>query len=232
MRRRLLARFRQPRVALMSAVFDNHDVMIQEPVGTAHSCIFFTDGDAPRGWEVRRLPRRHADGAREAKRFKLQPHKWLSDFDVVVWLDGHGRLSSPRAVDVAVRAASQWGVAALRHPADDDVYAEVERCLQWRKDSPDVMLRQVDRYRELGLPEKTGLAATGMIAVDLRSRGARAFMDLWHEEVIRGSRRDQLSMPYVSWRLDMPWGVIDDLQHVENWGFSCSQVDFSRKRDS
>ena len=51
--------------------------------------VCFTDNENFESdvWDVRIVKPLYDDGARSAKRYKLKPHKYLSDYDVSVWVD-------------------------------------------------------------------------------------------------------------------------------------------------
>ena len=56
------------------------------------------------------------------------------------------------------------------------------------------------RYVAQGFPEKYGLTANGIMLRKHLEENVMGLMDLWWEEYCLGSKRDQLSLQYSSWK--------------------------------
>lgn len=87
-----------------------------------------------------------------------------------------------------------------RHPERDCVYDEAEVCKALLLDDPGRIDEQMRRYRAAGYPAHDGLYSTGIMARWHKSANVRALCELWWEEYLSGSRRDQLSLNYALWR--------------------------------
>ncbi|MBR4965656.1 MAG: DUF616 domain-containing protein, partial [Lachnospiraceae bacterium] len=80
------------------------------------------------------------------------------------------------------------------------VYQEVELCEALKKDDSKIMQKQMERYRNEGYPEKNGMIDSACLVRDLHDEQLQETMRIWWNEVLKGSRRDQLSFNYSCWK--------------------------------
>jgi len=91
-------------------------------------------------------------------------------------------------------------ICVFRHPARDCLYDEAEEVIRRGLDDPDVVRRQVSKYRDEGVEPHAGLWA-GTVILRRHTRAMREFSEGWWREVELFSCRDQISFPYVARRL-------------------------------
>jgi hypothetical protein len=171
------------------------------------ACICFTDNRAftSHTWQVRYiddLGPENRDKIKTARHYKILAHRYLSDYDASVWIDGN-------MFDVHLDNIVKDCEALLDDTVDmyitdhcgrNDVYEELQACIKLSKDDPEIMRTQVEEYRAQGLPPQSGLVETTMIFRDHRSETLKAFCEQWWDEVRDKSIRDQLSFNYVAWK--------------------------------
>ena len=168
--------------------------------------VCFTDmhaSAAPSGWQLRPPLWQHADPRRSARWHKIMGHTSLGDSNKhSLWIDGTVQLLV-NPWELVDRYLTDRDIAVFRHHERVCVYQELEMCLRLGYDDPDVMRRQVERYREEGYPPRRGLWEMGAF---LRSHtpAIQQFNQLWWREVEYGSVRDQLSVNYAAWKLSLP----------------------------
>lgn len=80
-------------------------------------------------------------------------------------------------------------IALMKHPERDCVYQEIEACIKLKRDDERSLLSAKNKLIGLGIKEKSGLAASGII---LRYGNAKSFTDVWFK-YIDICRRDQVS---------------------------------------
>lgn len=185
---------------IYSALYGGSDSLKPLPEGV--SGIVYTDDVTlqGQGWEVRCEPMVQLGVPRmAAKYWKLHPHIACPDADVTLWLD-----ASMQATPIVTSLFDKIGTADAAlfvHPDRDCVYDELDGTYRWRhwiyEGQP--LARQVEHYHALGMPEHWGLYASGSM---VRMNGAALLMNaMWWEECSRWSVQDQLSLPFVLWRL-------------------------------
>jgi hypothetical protein len=95
-----------------------------------------------------------------------------------------------------------------KHPRRVCAYKEATVCINQRIDSPERIKSQIDRYKSEGFPQDYGLVMGGIIS-RVHNKKAKRINYAWWNEIVNGSRRDQLSINYVLWKLNEEVGVSD-----------------------
>ncbi|MDE7250890.1 MAG: hypothetical protein K2N82_13635, partial [Lachnospiraceae bacterium] len=68
---------------------------------------------------------------------------------------------------------------------------------------------QIERYRNAGYPEHNGLIDSGILVRELKNERVIKVMETWWQEVLHGSKRDQLSFNYACWKNDFVYDSTD-----------------------
>src|ERR1043165_522814 len=146
---------------------------------------------------------------RLARRFKILPQEYLPHSDGWIWIDANLKLKTNPAR--LTQFLGEHDLSTFRYPSTwgprDCLYKEAEACIQRRKDDPGIIRTQIARYRRKGYPENNGLVETSIL-IRRNTLPCRRFNELWWEEVSQGSRRDQISFPYVAWSLGFKYDII------------------------
>ena len=168
------------------------------------------------------------DGARNAKRYKLKPHIYLSEYEISVWVDIEVKIT--KDIDYLVESSlKDSNLAILNHELCGRTVSgdlNVRKCvyeeakfIQWLgdnspkkqyKDNMDIIHAQVDRYRKDGYPENNGLARTTVVFRRHNESDVIKNSDAWWGEMKYGSRRDQISFNYVSWKHNLKFNYIQE----------------------
>jgi len=167
----------------------------------------------PPTWEIRQAPATYGP-RRTARHYKALPHYYLPDADVTIWVDGNVRLLAPPEM-IVDKYLGDADLAIFRHPDRVCLYDEAAFCAKVGKDSREVLDRQTARYRVDGMPRKWGLPETRCVI----RRNTQRMVDLdalWWHELQEYSVRDQVSIPYVCWKLGLKWRVIPGRCWVKN----------------
>jgi len=211
------------KIVIYTAIFGGKDNLI-EPEFIPQGCDFvcFTDQDFVSDiWEVRKVEPDFVDPVRSAKIYKILPHKYLSEYEISIWIDGNmilrgdvRKLIKKYLADANLAVFShnehmkRWKkLFWIKNNEDcrDCLYAELEYLLRIGKngkykDDPNLMRQQVKRYKQEGYPEHNGLIV-GMVILRRHNReDIIQTMKDWWNEIENGSRRDQLSFNYVAWK--------------------------------
>jgi hypothetical protein len=190
-------------IAVYTALFGGYDLLAPAPAVPGVAFVCFTDDPrlhAP-GWTMRVRRPRYPHPRLAAKWYKLLAHRALPRTRYAVWIDACVTLTGPGSVDRLVAPLGVAGVALCRHPDRDNVYDEAVASLTLRKYDGLPIREQVDAYRRAGLPDGHGLWAGTVIARDLARAEIRRLGRWWMQENVRWTYQDQLSLPYVLWRL-------------------------------
>jgi hypothetical protein len=196
-----------------TTIFGPYDTLVDPPFSSIEM-VCFTNQEGLRSnyWKLVHvdIPSDSLDSQiRLARRFKILPQEYLPHSDCWIWVDANLKLRTDPA-----RLAEFLGahdLSTFRYPSTwgprDCLYQEAEACILRQKDFPTVIRAQIARYRSMGYPENIGLVETSILVRRNTSR-CRRFNELWWKELSEGSRRDQISFPYVSWFLGFDYGII------------------------
>lgn len=197
------------KIVVYTAIFGGYDGL--QPALTPSVCL--TDGTvaAVESWELRVVESEGQDPRRAARRCKILAHKYFPDADYTIWHDGNFRmLITPE------EAIEKWlircDLATFQHPHRRCIYAEAEVCIRKRKDDPARIREQVAEYKRQGFPRNFGLIA-GCVLVRRNTKRVRELCEIWWQEVLEHSCRDQLSFDYARWRTGLKTNYIPGLLH-------------------
>lgn len=163
-------------------------------------------------WSVRPVVWKHPTcNIRTARWHKINSHLALPEHDYSVWVDGSQRI---KPVDLHVELVEplrehekKQPISTFKHPVRTCVYQEMSACNRLRKDNATLMAEQVKKYRSEGYPPYNGMVETACV-VRNNSLPVRRFNEFWWQEIENGSRRDQLSFNYTSWKLGIAYGRV------------------------
>lgn len=181
-------------VLVYSAVFAGYDEL-REPLEPGRYRLI-TDDRAPWGWKEQKeqptlTPRR------VARYWKVAGMP--TDADFIVWLDGNVQLTvEPRMLVQKWLVDYRADIALFKHPGHDCIYVEGRVCKSKNKEFPQVVDRQLERYRQKGFPARFGLGETTVLIRRVCPE-VEWFNEKWWSEMENGSLRDQLSFDYVRW---------------------------------
>ncbi|KAJ9140886.1 hypothetical protein P3X46_031478 [Hevea brasiliensis] len=138
---------------------------------------------------------------------KMLGHRLFPHAKYSIWVDSKSQVRrDPVGVLEALLWRSNSVLAISQHGARSNVYEEATAVVNKHKATPEDVEVQLTRYRQDGLPEDkrfNGKKALNEASVIVREHTplTNLFMCLWFNEVVRFTSRDQLSFPYVLWRL-------------------------------
>ncbi|KAL1198746.1 putative hexosyltransferase MUCI70 [Cardamine amara subsp. amara] len=138
---------------------------------------------------------------------KMLAHRLFAEAKYSIWVDSKSQFRrDPLGVLDALLWRTNSVLAISEHGARSSVYDEAKAVVKKHKATPEEVEVQINQYREDKLPEDkrfNGKKALSEASVIVREHTplTNLFMCLWFNEVVRYTSRDQLSFPYVLWRL-------------------------------
>ena len=133
------------------------------------------------------------DPCRNARMYKILSHQFINN-SWSIWTDGNIFLKKPAEYYLDMLGNSEIGI--FKHCLRDCIYQEALECIRLNVDEPAVIIEQMRRYKSENYPENGGLAWTAIL-VRKHTDKIKKLNEQWWSELCRGSRRDQLSCPYV-----------------------------------
>lgn len=183
--------------------YDRPRPVLRRAVDTTYR--FVTDSGYPEEpWERIEVSRGSQSARKFAKSIKLLPDYM---FERSVWVDGNISPNFPSWGELEMTIQGNRDFALFKHPQRDCLFDEAEVCISNNLDKEKVIRKQIDRYEKEGMPRHFGLWAGGVI-YRRRKDDVYQVMREWAKEIEMGSIRDQISLPYVLWKLGYEPGVI------------------------
>lgn len=141
----------------------------------------------------------------EVNRFvKLHPDYFFSDYDYSIYVDGNIVIVADM-VPLINQMSEDQIIGIHRHDRRDCAYTEMETFkhiprLQKHYENAKV---QMNEYRKEGFPEHYGLFENPIIIRKHNDSFCKDIMSLWWKQLTVYSMRDQISLPYVLWKMNV-----------------------------
>jgi hypothetical protein len=135
-----------------------------------------------------------------AARLITYPFDYLKDYELSVRINGNMSICCDISDFVSRTLPPDKSIAIMRNPKSDCVYIAAQNVINAKKDEPEVVLRQMDKYRREGYPEHNGLLSSQVLIRRHNDENLRKHCRLWLREIDRHSQRDQLSFNYILWK--------------------------------
>lgn len=161
-----------------------------------------------------------------SKFWKVFP-EYFSDIadenNITLWIDGS--ITIKEDVSISNLMDDMLGdsdMALFKHPIRNCIFDEAHECMLVKNDDPHIINNQIRKYIEDRMPKQHGLNECTII-LRRNNDKTKAFNQMWWNEIINGSTRDQISFNYVAWKLGMkmtqiPGTVQDPPRHFKFTG--------------
>ena len=151
----------------------------------------------------------------DLQQYKMYSHRLLPEYDYTIWVDGNTRLKVDPLELVRLLKASGKNVLFGVHPWRTCSYEEGKVCAGFASQDNEAIEKQLAKYKQQGLPENFGLAASTFFVRDNKEEFTNNFFDMWYKEtmLLGNSPRNQISFGYAAFKanlnylaLGMGWG--------------------------
>lgn len=203
------------RKVVYTAIFGDKDEIKSIDRSKGIDYLVFTDDPMLRShdFEIIVVPRIFDDPVLNAKVYKILQSKDLAEYDYSLWIDAS---MSVNGVDVNAlfdNYLKDHDIALHKHPDRNCIYDEAEACIRHNKDNPTKISQQMETYRLSGYPKQNGLVSAGII-FRRHTVAISQLNEAWWREIMKHSRRDQLSFNYVVTATGQKYLALDG--HVRN----------------
>lgn len=199
-------------IVVYTAIFDFYDDL-ETPSHRLENCdlVCFTDDPQLKSgfFDIRLCKRIFIDPARDSKMYKILPHYFFPDYEYSVWIDGSVIIKTDDIYGLVKKYLDRSDWAVFSHPKRDCIYDEMEICSEMLKDDPEIMKRQMEKYKEAGYPAHNGLVQNTMLLRRHNSPAVIRVDEDWWREVEMLSNRDQLSFNYAAWKNNFQYELMD-----------------------
>lgn len=210
------------KIVVYTAIIGGYDILNEpsyKPDGVDFIC--FSDKDIQsQAWDVRKVLPLYSDNTRTARKYKVLPHRFVSEYDYSVWIDGNFDV-----VGDFTQLIDDSPMKVYDHMSCYDsrncVYEEANAIFRLGqepgkkfKDNPFTIKSQMEKYISEGYPQNNGLLSSGVLFRKHNDSNVIKTMENWWTEIKYGSKRDQLSFNYSAWKTNFNFEYIhDDIRH-------------------
>ena len=200
---------------IYTAIFGGYDKLPEPtflPEGWDFIC--FTDTDIiSEHWTINKVPAIYEDSTRNARKYKLLPHRWFPQYEYSLWVDGN-IIIRDNINELIQKYLSDSNLAVHDHNQNvldprNCVYDEANTIFYFGKkngnykDDPQIIHKQIQGYADEGYPQKNSLAVTMQLLRRHNESDCIETMEQWWQEIKYNSKRDQLSFNYCMWKTGM-----------------------------
>lgn len=135
------------------------------------------------------------------RKIKILPYEYLPDYDVSVYIDGNIECVAyitPILVDFG-----GCGFGVHYHSRRDCIYDEAIAVKHYRNIKTEETKEQLKAYESEGFPRHYGLYENSILVRKHDDKEIRQLMELWWEEYQKYPTRDQYSLPYIVWKMNI-----------------------------
>lgn len=203
-------------IPVYTCIVGDYDYLLPAPTGDPRlRFVCFTDRPTRRvrGWEMRPLAWMDPGGndTLTNRYHKFFAHRLFPDEPWTVYHDGNIRVVGPVSdlVDRCVEDGSAIGL--LQHIHRTTLEEEYHACLRLNKlpgGLSGIARRQLDEYRRDGYADQVPLSMNFFMIRNNQPVVAR-LMEQWWGQLSRWAPRDQLSLPYLLWKTQTPYTILD-----------------------
>lgn len=211
------APYPSPKIAVYTCITGGYDAPLPPLICPNNiDYILFTDDKSivADGWIVKELPHeasKYNDNTLRNRYCKMHPSIVGSQYQYAIYIDGNIQVYSD-VTNIVNAVSPKTGIAIHRHNCRNCIYDEVKVCELAKRGNIPLLKRQVAQYKANGMPRGFGLLECTIIVTDLRNNKAKEIMSEWWKEFLNSSsKRDQIALPYVLWKMGYK---VDDIGNL------------------
>ncbi len=196
-------------IAVITGIFGEYDDPPPVPAGFDEA-ILVSDKEINSDW-TNLVIQKKTTPRLDSKFPKFRPDLFTT-CDYSVWVDASMRDENNWLRQAVEKKLLSHDLVFFRHPQRDNVLEELIASLDLDKYLDQPIIDQVHSYQVQGFKDDLGLWAGGVIARKHTQENID-FGDAWLVENNKWSIQDQLSLPFVIWKLRLVPGVFDEDQY-------------------
>lgn len=211
------------KVALYTVMVGDYDIIFPiTPFDNDFDYLIFSDIENLNipGWKSIKIDNFQNLSPQKLSRFyKFFPNDILKEYDISIYIDGNIRVMGSLKSFVYKFCESKALIGLLKHPDRKTVKEEIEFCKGFNKVKNLVELDlEYKKYLSLNFCDDIGLTENSVIIRKHNELEVVNAMNLWWDLYLKGSGRDQISLPYVRKITNLTTYLIDiELRNKNNY---------------
>lgn len=204
------------KIVIYTSIFSEYDQLHEPPLDDQIDYICFTDNKNFKSniWKII-LINEDLNIKILNRKFKFLPHKYLSQYEWSVYVDGNIRIMTSPSM-LFSKYMNSYNIYAPNHPERNCIYDEAKYLLNKKKNNRELIKKQINKIKNENYPEKIGLNEFNII---IRKHNdpdiIKSMEEIWTLFQIFPTR-DQLIFNYVLWKNNIQIGKIIESARKKN----------------
>lgn len=157
------------------------------------------------------MPAMSSNERKSSRYIKCRPDLIFSDYEASVYLDAN-LIVKINLLQCVPDILANTDYAVFKHPRGiTSGYDDGQRCIRQRRADPSVIVKQLEYYKQCGYEDKYGIIpACGILVRRHNKKDVVDFGSAWWDQILEYSERDQISWPFLRWRMNLKHAWIGD----------------------
>lgn len=187
---------------IYTVITNGYDKLLEpDKVQSEIDYICFTDSNDLKSntWKIEKMPEwtKNIPNNKRQRMLKVLPHIILPEYEMSLYIDGNIKIKGD--VKNMFKIVSGHTISIPQHPTRTCIYREGIAVMRMKKDTPEHVMPQMERFLAENFPTENGMFETNIIFRRHNESECKRLMDRWALEIMMGSHRDQLSLTYAMW---------------------------------
>lgn len=202
--------FLNDRIAVYTVIFGKYDKILEpycQPDNVDYYLVTDLDVDLTNSkWKLKdisafdeRLSK--LNNVEKNRFFKMHPHALFPEYKYTIYLDGN--ICPVSDLTELINRVHDCGLGAHMHSTRDCVFEEAKIAAAIGKDTKSNLERHVQYMKNNNMPEHYGMLECNVLARK-NCDCCNKIMEMWWDEFCDHCKRDQISLPYVLYKLNIP----------------------------
>lgn len=134
---------------------------------------------------------------------KLFPHLFFKDYELSIYIDASYVINGDLN-ELLLRVLNpSFDLYLLQHPERSRIFQEFSAVIYYKKEKKKIVNLVKKRYKEKNFPDNLALTENCIIIRRHNNKNIIKLMKAWWNEIKKYSYRDQLSLNYAIWKLNL-----------------------------
>ncbi|ULB45195.1 tetratricopeptide repeat protein, partial [Limnospira fusiformis KN01] len=202
---KLYPHLKDKKIIVYTCNFGNYE-SVKEPlvIDPRIEYILFTDRTdiQSQNWKVIEFSETAQNPRRTSRFAKILAHKYLPKHDISVYIDSTMEIKETDVFKMVNDCLNDKDIALYKHYIRKCTYDEILYCQQKEIEVPEICDMVDKKYKSSNFPADYGLFENGFI-IRKNTKKVRELNEAWWKEYEEGSQRDQFSLMYCLWKLNI-----------------------------
>lgn len=199
----LIEDIKNSKIVIYTAFTGNYD-NLKNPEFIDDNCdyVCFTDNPAVQSdiWKIIPMEESNLDNNRKAKRYKVLPHKYLSQYKYSFWIDSSFKITG--SIREYIYKYVKNPMLNIIHDQRTCIYDEAIFSASIARYPTETLIEQIEAYESKGMPHDYGLVSCGITFRQHNNPKIIKIMEDWWSEILKYTNQDQVSFIYSCWKND------------------------------